>query len=157
MCNICIAIISAIIATFVATTVYFLAQYFALGDLFLNHGVLPFVVPGFPVMLGLGTVLNLWMLRRGTMHFESLLRIYGITGAAMSAAVIIVTVALDIPWSQTIGGIFGDNASTRIISAMVLMAMSIPPLATYIFVTNWTVNFLRRVLPFGQPSTEGGN
>ena len=59
-----IAIISAIIATTAATTMYCVGQYFVFGAIFLEIGITPFIAPGLPIMLGVGGFLNFYLLSR---------------------------------------------------------------------------------------------
>ena len=137
-----IAIISAIIATIAATITYCVGQYFVFGAIFLEIGVLPFVIPGVPIMLGVGAVLNYWLLSRDEFNFDRVLRVYPLVGFILAIFVTFGVIALDVQWVQYIGQLVSNTGRANWVSSLFLMAMSVLPLATYIFTTNWTVNWL---------------
>ena len=137
-----IAIISAIIATTAATTLYCVGQYFVFGAIFLEIGVTPFIAPGLPIMLGVGGFLNFYLLSRDKFNFEQVLRIYPLVGFVLSLGVTLAVIALDVKWVQYIGQLVSNTGRASWVSSLYLIAMSILPLATYIFTTNWIVNWL---------------
>ena len=137
-----IAIISAILATIAATTVYCVGQYAVFGAIFFEIGFIPFVAFGFPVMLGVGSFLNFYLLRRDSFNFEQVLRIYPLFGFVLALVVTLSIIALDLKWGQYIGELISNTGRASWISSLYLTAMSILPLATYIFMTNWVVNLL---------------